>query len=103
MRTMMISAVFSAAVRTCYRHVQQAEPWCVTPMAIDAGGGHAVIPAEYTGTPYPLEYYFELSDDAGRWWLYPGLGPNLADQPYFVLRSSRDGGGEQGDRSRPPG
>ena len=45
-----------------------------------------VIPSNYTDAPYPLQYYFELTDAAGRTWLFPGLGPALTGQPYFVLR-----------------
>jgi hypothetical protein len=44
-----------------------------------------VIPADYANTSYPLQYYFELSDESGQAWLYPGLGPALTNQPYFVL------------------
>jgi hypothetical protein len=76
------------AVRLHYRHTNQAEPWRVTPMQIDKGNGRAAIPGEYTDSPYPLQYYFESSDESGRSWLYPGLGAGLTNQPYFVLRST---------------
>jgi hypothetical protein len=33
-----------------------------------------------------------LTDTSGRSWLYPGLGANLTDQPYFVLRQARAAG-----------
>jgi hypothetical protein len=46
----------------------------------------ASIPAAYTDSPYPLQYYFELRTGPGTAWLYPGLGTNLAAQPYFVVR-----------------
>jgi len=39
------------------------------------------------GGAFPLEYYYEFSGESGRPALYPGLGQNLCDQPYFVLRS----------------
>jgi hypothetical protein len=55
-------------------------------MQIQADGYLGVIPGSYTDTPYPLQYYFELSDEAGRAWLFPDLGANLSEQPYFVLR-----------------
>jgi hypothetical protein len=42
----------------------------------------ATIPAEFTKSPFPLQYYFSLDQAA----MYPGLSPNLANQPYFVLR-----------------
>ena len=44
------------------------------------------IPAAYTDSPYPLQYYFELKESPERAWLYPGFTANLANQPYFVLR-----------------
>ncbi len=74
------------AVQLYYRHTNQSEPWRMTPMQMEAGSCHAAIPGDYTDSPYPLEYYFELSDEAGRSWLYPGLGATLSNQPYFVLR-----------------
>jgi len=46
----------------------------------------ATIPAEYTSTPYPLQYYFEISDGPASANLNPGLGPELTNQPYFVVR-----------------
>jgi hypothetical protein len=55
-------------------------------MRIQPDRAEVVIPAGYTDTPHPLQYYFELTDASGRAWLYPGLGPTLTDQPYFVLR-----------------
>jgi hypothetical protein len=76
----------SQAIRMFYRHTHQAERWRVLPMQREADSCHATIPGEYTDSPYPLEYYFETSDEAGRWWLYPGLGADLSNQPYFVLR-----------------
>jgi hypothetical protein len=54
-------------------------------MQIQADGFVGVIPGSYTNTAYPLQYYFELSDAAGRAWLFPGLGATLSEQPYFVL------------------
>jgi hypothetical protein len=43
------------------------------------------IPASYTESPYPLQYYFELRDANGAT-LYPALSAGLSNQPYFVLR-----------------
>jgi len=55
----------------------------------ERGGAHvAVIPAGYTDSPYPLAYYFEVKQ-SGRACLYPGLGPDLTHQPYFVVRPTR--------------
>jgi hypothetical protein len=75
------------SVRLYYRHVNQAERYQV--VAMDAQGETylAQIPATYTDSPYPLQYYFELRMSPKDAWLYPGLGRDLMDQPYFVLRS----------------
>jgi hypothetical protein len=45
----------------------------------------ALIPAEYTKTEYPIEYYVELRKEKTAA-IFPGLGPNLINQPYFVVR-----------------
>ena len=50
-------------------------------MAAGAGGFRAQIPAEYTRSPFPMQYYFVLEGTG----MYPGLGPNLSGQPYFVV------------------
>jgi hypothetical protein len=65
-----------------YRHVNQAERWKSAPLESSA----ATIPADYTDSPYPLQYYFEFRTAPDKAFLYPGLGPDLANQPYFVLR-----------------
>jgi hypothetical protein len=44
----------------------------------------ATIPAAFTKSPYPLQYYFSLESSS----MYPGIGTNLAAQPYFVLRQA---------------
>lgn len=46
----------------------------------------SAVPAAYTNSNYPLQYYFELRRSADSAWLFPGLGPNLRSQPYFVVR-----------------
>ena len=46
----------------------------------------AAIPSEYTGTPYPLQYYFEVKAAPASAALFPGLGPQRTNQPYFVVR-----------------
>ena len=50
------------------------------------GTYRTAIPGEYTNSPYPLEYYFELKQGPASAWLYPGFATNLNNQPYFVLR-----------------
>ncbi|MFB3776965.1 MAG: hypothetical protein ACE141_05115 [Bryobacteraceae bacterium] len=75
-----------ASVRMYYRHVNHAERY--QSVAMDAKGSqyHAVIPAGYTDSAFPIQYYFEVSPEPGVVTLYPGLGPELVEQPYFVVR-----------------
>jgi hypothetical protein len=46
----------------------------------------ATIPGDYTQSPYPLQYYFELHSKTAGAFLYPGLVlPSLSNQPYYVV------------------
>ncbi len=73
-------------VRLHYRRVNQAEPYCVVEMLRDGERYALTIPGDYTDSPYPLQYFFELADTQGRAWFYPGFAEDLSNQPYFVLR-----------------
>jgi hypothetical protein len=74
------------SVRMYYRHVNQAERYESVEMAVQGGTYRAAIPANYTDSPYPLQYYFEICESAEKASLYPGFAPDLANQPYFVVR-----------------
>ncbi len=69
-----------------YRHVNQAERYKMTVMEATGNRYHAVIPADYSDSPYPLQYYFELKYSPSSSLLYPGLGVDRKTQPYFVIR-----------------
>ncbi len=75
------------SVRLHYRRVNQAERFQLAEMQAGGGRYHAIIPGSYTGSPYPLQYYFELKESPNKAWLYPGFTADLANQPYFVVRS----------------
>jgi hypothetical protein len=77
-----------ASARLYYRHVDQAERYGHADMTAQDGAWRAEIPAAYTQSAYPLQYSFELRGDAKNAWLYPGLGPDLIGQPYFVLQKA---------------
>src|SRR5262249_36632964 len=77
------------AMRLHYRRVNQSEPYRVAGMAAEGDRYRAVIPGDYTGSPYPLQYYFELRDAQARAWLYPGFDADLCSVPYFVVRQAR--------------
>jgi hypothetical protein len=74
------------SVQLHYRHVSQAERWQNEPMQQTGQLWSAAIPADYTDSPFPLQYYFEIKDSPQSASLYPGLGEQLTSQPYFVVR-----------------
>ena len=78
----------NAATRLWYRHLNQAERWQVVEMRATGGGrrASASIPLAYTGSPFPVQYYFEVRLAPEKVWLYPGFDRTLANQPYFVVR-----------------
>lgn len=76
-----------ASVRMYYRHVNQAEHYESAEMQNRGGEFRATIPALYTATKYPLQYYFELRRGPADAWLYPGFNAERTNQPYFVVRS----------------
>jgi hypothetical protein len=49
-----------------------------------AGTHTAAIPAAYTDSPYPLQYYFELHTATSAT-LHPAFNPTLSNQPYFAV------------------
>jgi hypothetical protein len=79
-----------SSVQLYYRHVNQAERWESEVMQPSGRVWRAVIPAEYTQSEYPLQYYFELKMGPLAVALYPGLGEQLTNQPYFAIRRLAD-------------
>src|SRR5262249_9568318 len=73
-------------IRLYYRHVNQAERYEAAEMGGNGRHFSAVIPANYTNSKYPLQYYFELRRMAESAWLFPGFGRKFENQPYFVVR-----------------
>ncbi|MGB6545244.1 MAG: hypothetical protein WBE97_06425, partial [Candidatus Acidiferrales bacterium] len=83
------AAPSSLTARLQYRHVNQAERWTAAPMQWQSGRLVATIPGEYTQSPYPLQYYFELHSATGGASLYPGLSlPSLSNLPYYVVHQA---------------
>lgn len=70
----------------CYRHVNQAERYQIVAMTKSGASYRAALPAAYTDSPYPLQYYFIVHAGPAVAHLYPGLGPDLMQMPYFVVR-----------------
>jgi hypothetical protein len=92
-----------------YRHVNQAETWQMVEMELAEKNYRAVIPADYTDSPFPLQYHFQIRASAcgvaptagptaartvtpqaetGVARLHPGLQPGWRGQPYFVVRQA---------------
>ncbi|HEV2485944.1 MAG TPA: hypothetical protein VGT08_10455 [Terracidiphilus sp.] len=71
-----------------YRHVDQVDNYATVAMERQGEGFGASIPAEYTQTEFPLEYYFEVQMADGKTALHPGFTQELTNQPYFVVRSA---------------
>ncbi len=67
-----------------YRHVTQGERWRSMPMSEHPGTYVAAIPADYTNSPYPLQYYFELRT-ANAATLHPPFNSTCSNQPYFAI------------------
>jgi hypothetical protein len=67
-----------------YRHVNHGERWLSTPMQRTAATHTSAIPAAYTDSPYPLQYYFELHTATAAT-LHPAFNPSLSNQPYYAI------------------
>jgi hypothetical protein len=78
----------AGSVRLFYRHVNQAERYNAVVMQAHEKQFRATIPAAYTNSPYPLEYYFEVKETPERAWLYPGFSVGRTNQPYFLVREA---------------
>jgi hypothetical protein len=78
-------ATFAASVNLYYRHVNQAERFNVVKMEPHGLRYRMTIPAAFTNSAYPLQYYFEVKDTT-RAFLYPGLSQDLTNQPYIIVR-----------------
>jgi hypothetical protein len=70
-----------------YRHLDQAENYVSVAMEHQGSEYVVSIPATYTATAFPLEYFFKISTSDGKAGLHPGFAPELTNQPYFVVRS----------------
>jgi len=67
-----------------YRHVNHGERWLSTPMQRTGTAHTAAIPAAYTDSPYPLQYYFELHT-AQSATLHPPFNATWSNQPYYTV------------------
>jgi hypothetical protein len=73
------------SVRLHYRRVNQAEKYLTAEMVQQGTEFTATVPAAYTQTDFPIEYFFEVHNSDATAGLYPGFMPELTNQPYFVV------------------
>ena len=73
-------------VKLWYRHVNQAEVWQGVAATAVGRTWRATVPADYTVSPYPLQYYAEVWSGADDARLYPGFPDRPGPLPYIVLR-----------------
>jgi hypothetical protein len=76
------------AVELRYRRVDQAETWRPAEMKLASGKWSVGVPADYTDSAFPIQYYFVVRNVKDPAALHPGLGANLMSQPYFVARQA---------------
>lgn len=67
-----------------YRHVNHGERWLSAPMTRSGGTHNVNIPDNYTASPYPLQYYFEIHTATSAT-LHPAFNPTLSNQPYYTI------------------
>ena len=67
-----------------YRHVNHGERWLSVQMQHEGAIHKAAIPAAYTNSPYPLQYYFELHT-AQSATLHPPFNATWSNQPYYTV------------------
>jgi hypothetical protein len=68
-----------------YRQADQSQRWHSAEMEAHDNEFRATVPADYTQSPYPLQYYFEVHESGGST-IFPGFSPDLANQPYILVR-----------------
>ena len=85
-----VSVAFNAngprrKVNLFYRQADQSQRWHSVEMQTHDNEFRATVPAEYTQSPYPLQYYFEVHESSGST-IFPGFSPDLSNQPYILVR-----------------
>jgi hypothetical protein len=90
-----VSVAFNAnrpnrKVTLAYRQADQSQSWRSTEMSARDNEFRATIPGDYTQSPYPIQYFFEVHEPGGSA-IYPGFSPDLSNQPYILVRRSGRG------------
>lgn len=77
------------SVKLHYRHVNQVEAYQIETMYEKEGVWQFTIPGDYTDSDYSLMYFFELRDNSGHAWIYPGFKSDFANQPYYQVQHAK--------------
>jgi hypothetical protein len=85
---LQVASTGIGAVRLKYRHVNQGEYYQAIEMQAQGSIYRGAIPAKYTQSEYAIQYFFEIEAGPGHASCYPGLGPDLTSQPYFVVEQA---------------
>jgi hypothetical protein len=88
-----VSVAFNAnrknrKVNLFYRQADQSQRWHSVEMQGKDNEFRSTIPGDYTQSPYPIQYYFEVHEPTGST-IFPGFSPDLSNQPYILVRSGR--------------
>lgn len=78
-------ATKAKAAKLWYRHVNHGERWLSVAMTGSANAWQGAIPADYTQSPYPLQYYFELDTGAALTAHVPGFNATRSNTPYYSV------------------
>lgn len=71
-----------------YRVVNHAQRWKTVELVKTGTTFAGAIPADYTDTRYPLQYYVEVLAN-GKATYHPALASHLSNQPYYVVSLER--------------
>ncbi len=63
-----------------YRHLHQGERYTAVALEKTNAGSAAIVPAAFTDSPFPLQYYFVIGDK-----MFPGFKKDFTGTPYFVV------------------
>jgi hypothetical protein len=86
--SMELEGASEPRVELRYRPMNQALRMSTSQMDRQGNAFLGVIPGDVADGLFPITYAFVIRD-GGRAWRHPGIGPELASQPYFVVRPAR--------------
>ena len=78
-------------VKLYYRQADQSQRWRSAEMQGKDNEFRGAVPGDYTQSPFPIQYYFEVHEPGGST-IFPGFNADLSNQPYVLVRSARTRG-----------